>query len=568
VNRDLLAIYDGRVQAEPEAVACHHVRLVGPELSATPITLAQLEARVAGGVRRLAEAGVGPGDRVLLAVDDPHAFLAWFLAVLRQGSVAVPVPAIRARLRAAAAARLRAVCADCRPRAAVVADPVEWPGTLCEGPHVIGAGEAAGPGDAAGARPSPAGIALIQYTSGSTSAPRGVVVTHRNLAANLEALTAATGVTASDTMLSWLPVHHDMGLIGGLLWPLSLGMTSYVMRPVTFVASPLVWLRAIDRYGATVSVGPPSAYHVCLRHAAAGAGRLDLSSWRVAFIGAEPIDPALPRRMAEILGPHGMPPTAARPAYGLAEATLAVALPPPGRPVRTDAIDRELMARTGRARPPSDRSVGTTTYVSVGSELPGHRIRILDPAGDRECGEREVGEIAIDGPSVTPGYFGDARLHRAGGRLLRTGDLGYRAGGELFVVDRIKDVVIVGGQNYYPADVESVLAGLPGVETGRVAAFAVSDERATEGVGVAVEVKRKTMEDQEALRRLIAGEMRRTFGFPPAAVLVVERGTLPRTTSGKIRRHACRSLLAVSASHVDGTGKPAPADSVTEERAV
>jgi acyl-CoA synthetase (AMP-forming)/AMP-acid ligase II len=379
--------------------------------------------------------------------------------------------------------------------------------------------------------------AFIQYTSGSTGEPKGVVVTHANILANCRAIRDATGYTRADRMVSWLPLHHDMGLVGGLLTSLYCAAETCLMAPLAFVGRPVTWLEAISQCAARLTVAPTFAYSLCARKIPdkqlAG---IDLSSLRLAYIGAEPIDPASAQAFIERFTPYGLSATALYPVYGLAEATLAAAFPPPGEPLRYDTVDRRRLAADGVAMPAASGGE-RVTFVSVGHALPGHRAVVVGRDSGAPLGERRVGELVVTGESVTPRYFGDAPdTERA---ALHTGDLAYTADGHLYIVDRIKDLVVIGGQNYAPSDIEAAVATVAGVRRGRAVAFSAPAAHGTEALHIVAEASpespRPPRELEDAVRRAVLQEI----GLHVASATIVAPGSLERTSSGKIKRRAC-----------------------------
>jgi acyl-CoA synthetase (AMP-forming)/AMP-acid ligase II len=459
------------------------------------------------------------------------------------------------------AARVRGVCSGCRPRLAVVERAAEFVHALPD-PRpelaVVTPAELAAPGEPLPLHPAARMMpAFIQYTSGSTGAPKGVVVTHGNLLANCRAIRDATGYTRDDRMVSWLPLHHDMGLVGGLLTSLYCAAETWLMPPITFLARPVTWLEALGRFHATLTVAPTFAYSLCARKIPPKqlAG-IDLSSLRLAYIGAEPIDVATVDAFVERFAAYGLPPTALYPVYGLAEATLAVAFPAPGSPVRRDTVDRRRLVSAGVAVPAASGAAHAVSFVSVGRSLPQHRVTVVDVDTGDALGERRVGELVVEGASVTPRYFEDADAPARG--ALRTGDLGYRADGELYVVDRIKDLVIVAGQNYAPSDIEAAVGDVDGVRRGRVVAFA-APSAGTDALHVVAEIGADNHRPVAELRDAVGRHVREVIGLSPASVTLVAPGSLERTSSGKIQRRAC------AAAHAEGrlAVVDAPADLVS-----
>jgi fatty-acyl-CoA synthase len=383
-------------------------------------------------------------------------------------------------------------------------------------------------------------IAFVQFTSGSTSAPKGIALTHANVSANIQAFLGPSAVAASaeDVGVSWLPLNHDMGLVGMALGALYTARTCVLLPPETFVRRPAEWLRAITRHRATVSFAPNFAYDLCVRRVKDLNG-LDLSSWRVAGCGAEPIHPPTLAAFAEKFGPAGFRDTSFLPCYGLAEHVLAATFPPRGRRPRTETVSADEL--TGqRMAVPHDGNGPSVSLVSCGSALPGHRLQIVDENG-RPVDERHVGEIVLAGPSVMLGYYKQdaltAQTIRDG--WLRTGDLGYLSGGELFVCGRAKDIIIVNGRKYHPQDLEWAVDALAGVRRGRVVAFGASEFGQADRVVIVVEPSGTVQ--AEVLTETIRREIRDLFGLYVADVAIVRSGTVSRTTSGKVQRAATKA---------------------------
>jgi acyl-CoA synthetase (AMP-forming)/AMP-acid ligase II len=542
-----LEVFSARATETPDETAFSEISIDGLELLEQTHTYGAIFREAEASAAVLASHGVVEGDRVLLSVASPSAFLSSFLAIQGLGAIPVPVPAESDfPKRALFASRLAAISSTCSPRALltdapVVADddPPLLPPDVARLSLVDLARESLPPASFSPHRPS-SGTAFLQYTSGSTGAPKGVVVTHANLVANLRAITLGARMTARDASVSWLPIFHDMGLIGGWLLNLYLHNRCYVMSPRTFVSRPDAWLRAIDHFRATFTVAPNFAYHLLAKRLPEIAIRgLSLSTLRLAFDGAEPIDPATVRAFTERFESVGFARGAFFPVYGMAECTLAAAFPEPGAVTRVDAIDRHALSRDGDAIPIDPVSPDAVCFVSVGRAVPEHRIRILATTTDVELEERQVGEVAIVGPSVSPGYFGEDGEPRA---ELRTGDLGYLAEGELFLVDRLKDLIIVAGRNYVPSDIERVATKIEGVKIGSVVAFATKGDAGTEELCLVVALEGGRGVDPEALRRSLRALMMETFSMAPRDICLVRKGEIPKTSSGKIQRALCRAL--------------------------
>ncbi len=376
--------------------------------------------------------------------------------------------------------------------------------------------------------------ALRQFTSGSTGEPKAVRITHGNLAANLTGIMDVTRhEEVPDCLVSWLPLFHDMGLIGFLALPMSCGACRLVLStPEEFLARPTSWLANISRYRGTATGAPTFAYGLAARLLQPGAD-LDLSHVRFALCGAEPIDPDVIGSFTARAAQHGFNPAAIVCAFGMAEATLAVSLVPPGRGMHIDEVDTAILQTEKRAVPASP-GAATTRHPRLGQPLPGIDVRVVDPGTGVVRGDRDIGEIQLRGTSVSPGY-----VHTTGpdGLLsdgwLSTGDLGYLTDGEIIVCGRRKEILIVGGRNITPHDVERAASQAEGVRAGRVAAFRGPDRPGADTLVVAVEARTP---DTDALRDAVITAVVTQVGLRPHAVIILEPGALPKTTSGKIRR--------------------------------
>ncbi len=394
-------------------------------------------------------------------------------------------------------------------------------------------------------------IAFLQFTSGSTADPKGVILSHANLLANLRSIGRAAELTPNDRVVSWLPLYHDMGLIGAWMGSLYFAAQLTLMSPLAFLARPARWLRAIHRHRATLSAAPNFAYELCLKKIEdQEIEGLDLSSWRASLNGAEPVSAETVRAFTERFEPYGYSPGTMMPVYGLAECSLALAFPPVGRGPVVDHVDRETLASTGRAEPvraDDDRSAPGTEalrFVGAGYPVPDHEIRIVDATGV-EVGERNEGRIQFRGPSATSGYFRNPEATRKlfDGDWLDSGDLGYTADGELFITGRAKDLIIRAGRNIYPQELEEVVGNLPGVRKGCVAVFGSKDPKTgTERLVVLAETRETEETALQDLRDRIQRASVDLIGTPADEVALVEPRTVPKTSSGKLRRAAGREL--------------------------
>lgn len=394
-------------------------------------------------------------------------------------------------------------------------------------------------------RIEPDDVAFLQYTSGSTGRPKGVVLTHANLLANIRAMGQAAEVTPHDVIVTWLPLYHDLGLIGGWLSSLYFGLPAVLMSPLAFLARPDRWLWAIDRYRGTISAAPNFAYELCVRRVAEERIEgLDLSSWRIAGNGAEPVSAQTVDRFCARFAAHRFRREAMYPVYGLAESSVGLAFPVPGRGPIVDRIERERFVRSGRAVPAEPATPGALRFVACGRPLPGHQIRVVDAAG-REVPERQEGRLEFHGPSCTRGYFRNPEATRRlfDGAWLDSGDLAYVAGGDLYLTGRVKDVIIRAGRNVYPEELEEAVADVPGVRRGCVAVFGSPDpDSGTERLIVLAETRRSESDARQALRAEITAVATDVLGTPPDEVVLAPPHTVLKTSSGKIRRAASREL--------------------------
>ncbi len=395
----------------------------------------------------------------------------------------------------------------------------------------------------------------MQYTSGSTGQPKGVLLTHANLLANIRAIASGLEMRPDDVGVSWLPLYHDMGLIGAWLNCLHNGLPLTLLPPTAFLARPERWLWAIHERRATLSVGPNFAYELTARRIAdAAIEGLDLSSWRVALNGAEPVAPGTLERFARRFAPYGFNPGAMTPVYGLAECSVGLAFPPIGRGPRVDRVARAAFQAEGRAEPATQGDASALEFVSSGRELPEHEIRIVDDAGAL-LPERVVGRLVFRGPSMTSGYYNNPEATAAitlPGGWLDSGDLAYRADGEIHVCGRRKDLIIKGGRNLVPQEVEEAAAEVPGIRRGCVVAFGV--ENATLGTEALVVVAETRASDPEERARLEAAVVERVAAaveVPPDRVVLVAPGVVLKTSSGKVRRAATKEQLLAGALGAD-----------------
>jgi fatty-acyl-CoA synthase len=387
--------------------------------------------------------------------------------------------------------------------------------------------------------PDPERLVVLQYTSGSTSEPKGVMIPDRVLGANLDALTTAAEMDVdTDVMVSWLPLYHDMGLVGMLGTSMCFGLDFVQAAPQDFLAHPGHWLEWISEFGGTATAGPNFSWVLAAR-ALRRMSNLDLSTLRIALNGAEPIDPDAVEAFVEVAAPFGFRPGAVFCAFGMAEVAIAGTFPPPLRGLVCDAVDRVVLEEKGRAEPADPALEGVRRLPLLGRPVPGLELRIVDPNNGDELSERQVGELLIRGTSVTPGYYkrpeATAELLRGG--WLHTGDLAYLLDGELVLCGRIKDVIIVGGRNVFPEDIERAVGTIDGIRAGNVIAFGVDGYKGKESVVVVAETRGG---DQVAVNRAVHQRVLEAVGLPAREVILVQSGSLPKTSSGKLQRALCR----------------------------
>jgi fatty-acyl-CoA synthase len=387
-------------------------------------------------------------------------------------------------------------------------------------------------------------IAFLQYTSGSTGDPKGVVLTHTNLLANIRSIVSGLEIRPDDACVSWLPLYHDMGLIGAWFVPLYIGIPLIVMSPLAFLNRPERWLRAIHKHRATIAPAPNFAYELCVRKIAdKDLEGLDLSSWRAATNGAEPVRAETLERFAKRFAPYGFNPKALMAVYGLAEASLAISVPRLGDGYKVDRIERATFESDGRAIPAAAGDSAPLEFVNAGRPLPSIEVRIVDAKG-HDLGERQEGRLWFRSPSATSGYFRNPEATRElmrDGDWLNSGDLAYWGDGDLYITGRAKDVIIKAGRNLYPHELEEIAGRVKGVRTGCVVAFGAPDERSgTERLVVAAEIR-----DPGNAKRIeseISRAIDDAMGLPPDVVVLLRPQSIPKTSSGKLRRGDTRRL--------------------------
>jgi acyl-CoA synthetase (AMP-forming)/AMP-acid ligase II len=553
VGASLVELLRFRAAAQPDQCACTF--LEDGEREADSVTYAELDDRARAIAARL-QRQLAPGARVLLIYPPGLEFIGAFFACLYADVIAVPAfppggGRSASRSGSQRLARLAAICADAEPSAVLTTS--ELTRHLCFAPdlEVIASDEILDGGaawqDPAAGRST---IAFLQYTSGSTAVPKGVMVTHGNLLHNLAYAFHLAENDASTVSVSWLPVVHDMGLIDGVLQPIYSGCPAYLMSPAAFLQRPARWLRAISRYRATRSGAPNFAYDLCVRRISmADRETLDLSTWRAAYNGAEPVRRETLEAFSQAFAGCGFRPSSFRPSFGLAESTLLVSSDrwrPPGASTleRQPPAPWSVSAQYPEASAPGPVSCGRPSF--------GTRLLIVDPATGHPCAREATGEIWVAGPSVARGYWNrpeendhsfSAYASDGQGPFLRTGDLGFLRDGDLYVTGRLRDVLIVRGVKHYPQDLEHTVSRQHrSLFAGTVAAFALDRGPSGDRIGVAAETDPRAVDLAGTGSGLIA-EIRvavaEAHGVQLCAVLLVPCGAIPRTTSGKLQRSAC-----------------------------
>jgi acyl-CoA synthetase (AMP-forming)/AMP-acid ligase II len=569
-----------RASEHPDRLAFAYLK-DGEEIAATR-TYAELDAdarRIAGALRSVGT----DGDRVVMLYPPGLEFVSAFFGCLYAKRIAVPAYPPHPSRFEQAVPRLHAIVDSSRARALLTTSSMTRLASSIQGADPLLAAMQVMATDVIGGAASdyrdpgvqPDTLAFLQYTSGSTAAPKGVMVSHGNLVHNISTIAEVFGTGPALPMVSWLPVYHDMGLIGCILQPVLAGCSTYLMSPAAFLQRPLRWLQAVSRFRAHTSGGPNFAFDLCVRRTTPEQRTtLDLGSWRVAFNGAEPVRARTIDEFTRTFEPYGFEPESMYPCYGLAESTLYVTGGAAGNRPRTATFDGGALVGRNAAVRLDDGRPGRA-LVSCGHAWFEERAVIVDPERRTRCADGQVGEIWVAGPSVAHGYWDrpdatretfQATIAETGdGPFLRTGDLGFVDGGELFVAGRLKDLVIVDGRNHYPQDIELTVEGChPALRPGCSAAFSV-DIAGTERLVVVAEAElgRAPAADDagsdpvalvsRTARRAVAVE----HDIDLHELVLLRPGAVPKTTSGKIRRHACRDgYLAGSLERIEAMIAP------------
>ncbi len=545
----------------------------GKERSVT-LTFGELYAAAQRCAAELARRGVPAGGRVALMLPTSRAFFVSYAGILLAGAIPVPIyPPFRADRIEEYASRQSAILKNADVCLLLTFRQAEAVARLLK-PRVHSLAEVADAGkliDAADKAPPPSpgalplhlsgsrarkasDIALLQYTSGSTGDPKGVVLTHANLLANIRAIGEALELGAGDVGVSWLPLYHDMGLIGAWLTLLTFGVPLAVMSPLAFLTRPEKWLKAFQKYGGTISAAPNFAYELCVRKIAdKDIEGVDLSHWRAALNGAEPVNPDTLERFAKRFASYGFRREAQLPVYGLAEASLGVTIPPLNRGPLVDRVDREVFTAEGRAVAAATGDVTAISFVSSGRPFPLHEVRIVDASG-KEVPDRTEGFLWFRGPSATSGYYHNPEatekllpmgpaLHEGEYAWVNSGDRAYFADGEIYVTGRVKDIIIKGGRNLYPHEVEELAARAEGIRKGCVVAFGQKDEASgTEKLIVVAESREREASRRAAIVAAVTQQVGEGLGLPPDRVELIPPGSIPKTSSGKLRREETKQL--------------------------
>ncbi|WP_316195978.1 MULTISPECIES: AMP-binding protein [unclassified Bradyrhizobium] len=530
----------------------HLTVLQDETVSLGTLTYGELAARARSVAYGLLERDISPGDRVALMLPTSVDFFVAFFGILYAGAIPVPLyPPMRLSQVEDHLRRQTTILQNAGARVLIAVPEALRVGNLLRAmagdlDHVVSVADIESTVSAALPHvDDPAAVALIQYTSGSTGDPKGVVLSHANLLANIRAMGTVIGANSSDIFVSWLPLYHDMGLIGAWLGCLHYAARLYVMSPLSFLIRPQSWLWAMHRFRATFSASPNFGFELCLTKIAdQELEGLDLGSLRMVANGAEPVSVQTLRKFTERFAKYGFPANAMAPVYGLAECSVGLAFRPARRLPPVDRIDRDQLSLHGVAVPAKPEDPRPFELVGCGQPLPGHEIRIVDQAG-RELGDRREGRIEFRGPSATSGYFHNETKTRelVRGDWRDTGDRGYMADGDIFITGRIKDIIIRAGRHLYPQEIEEAVAALPGVHKGGVAVFGVADRATgTERVVILLETRESDPGMRAALQARAHEIVTDVAGTPPDEIVLAPPRTVPKTSSGKIRRSAAKEL--------------------------
>ncbi|QUG74688.1 fatty acyl-AMP ligase [Erwinia sp. E602] len=521
----------------------------------------ELRQRARRAARRLLSINLPRGTRVALFAETRAEFVDIFFACQYAGLVAVPLAIpLGVGQSASCISKLERLLSSCQP--AVIIAGSEWlplihAAKIPPGLRILSHDDlnALPENEVTLWAPAPDDIAYLQYTSGSTRFPRGVIVTQRAVMANLRAI-GQDGIKAhaGDRCVSWLPFYHDMGLVGFMLTPMATQLSVDYLRTQDFAMRPLLWLKLITRNAATISVAPPFGYEICLRRCSEKElAELDLSRWRVAGVGAEPVPSDLLTRFYHRFSQVGFARDAFMPCYGLAENTLAVSFFDRATGPQSHVVDRHILEHEGRAVEPADPARARSTFVNCGKALPGHRIEIRNDRQQR-LPERQVGHICIAGPSLMSGYYGDAASQqqiRANG-WMDTGDLGYLLQGNLYITGRKKDLIIIRGRNIWPQDIEGVAESEPEFRSGDAIAF-VTTPGGEDAARIILQIQCRisSAERRSQIVHSLSSRIQSEFGVA-VDIMLVPPHSIPKTSSGKPSRAEAKKR------YLTGSGAPTP----------
>ncbi len=545
----LIDVLEWHVQHHPDRL---HIQIVSDEGEAQTLTYKQLwqgAQKVAAGLQ---QHGLQLADTVAIMLPTAKDYFYCFYGILLTGAIPVPIyPPVRRSQLEDHLQRHSSILNNCVAKILVTMPEAKVVARLLKS-QVLSLREVVTVADLTSLstsyiRPSinPYDVAFLQYTSGSTGNPKGVVLTHANLLANVRAMGKAVEATPNDIFVSWLPLYHDMGLIGAWFGSLYFAMVLVVMSPLSFLTRPKRWLWAIHQYRGTLSASPNFGYELCLKRLNdEDIEGLDLSSWRLAFNGAEPVSPESIEKFTRRFHAVGFKEESMMPVYGLAESSVGLAFPPLHRKPVIDRIKRDEFSQTGQAEPATQADKNVLRFVACGYPLSGHQIRIVNIDG-KELPERHEGYVQFRGPSVTSGYYRNPEETKKLfiGDWLDSGDLGYIADADIFITGRNKDVIIRAGRNVYPHELEEVVGNIEGIRNGCVAAFPAKDQRsATERLVVLAETRETDSAIQQELKNHISTLSSDLIGLPPDEIILAPPHTVLKTSSGKVRRSACREL--------------------------
>jgi 1-acyl-sn-glycerol-3-phosphate acyltransferase len=542
--QSLVDVLEWHAERQPDEV---HILLHDEQHQEHPISYRELLDEARGIAAGLQAQGLQPKQTVALMLPTGRDYLACFFGVMIAGGIPVPIypPARMAQIEdhlqrhARILSNAEAVLIITFKQAKQVALMLQ--AAVPSLAAIVTPSDLHAPPAPPRYRPQAGDIAFLQYTSGSTGDPKGVVLTHANLLANIRALGQATQAGPDDVFVSWLPLYHDMGLIGAWFGTMYHGIPLVLMSPLAFLARPALWLQTITRHHGTISAAPNFAYELCVRHISdATLAELDLSRWRLALNGAEPVSPATLESFATRFARCGLRRQALTPVYGLAESSVGLAFPPLERGPRIDVIAREAFTREGKAVPGG--GADALSIPSCGRALHGQEIRIVDDA-EVELPERCVGRLEFRGSSATSGYYrnpeGTSKLFR--GDWLDSGDFAYMAEGEVYVTGRVKDLIKRGGRNLYPYDLEQAAGNVPGIRKGCVAVFASPDPATgSERLVIMAETRERDEAARSKLRQALNQTAVDVIGMPADDIVLVPPHAVLKTSSGKIRRLASR----------------------------